>query len=560
VTERFVNLVFQGGGVKGIAYAGILSGLPKNVTVHSVGGTSVGALFAALVAIGKKPHDLLEILRDPELRELLDKNEYGRFTRLSAARADFAAALTAKRPAMALAGALWQHRGLAPDLLAVWNQRGLFSSTRLRAWLDRVLEHKTFEDINVEDLRIVAADVNEERYTIFRKANHLGTKLAHAVHASASIPIFFAPMHDAGGGVVVDGGLLSNYPHFLFSDSGYPTVGFRLGSLPGRQEVSGTEAYLLGLINTATSAHDEFRERPQNFSEHTIEIPTDPATGKPYAATKFYDLEEKDILALYAAGQKAAERIDWIAASAETPQPAMDPKPIETLSFSMAQVADLLERYHSNQHLWAEQVQQQTFMTCRIEPDWTVRYEKVLKYEVSGQGSIVVQDFISQLRRDATFGISLVDVRYVCEEIDANGNFLRRPVMVPAVNQGERRGFAIIHTPPISAASGPRWLRKAFAVEREFALSVARNEEDFLGCVCSPLAHDHKQQVTFEVLVADELPRLKLQPEFTKFTLEKSVKTIDGRTYDSYVWTLPRDPVGNQPARHRIRVTRERAG
>ncbi len=65
--NRSVNLVFQGGGVRGIAYAGVLSTMPEWLRITGVGGTSAGALVAALLAIGKRGKELREILSDPAL-------------------------------------------------------------------------------------------------------------------------------------------------------------------------------------------------------------------------------------------------------------------------------------------------------------------------------------------------------------------------------------------------------------------------------------------------------------------------------------------------------------
>ena len=52
---HFRNLVFEGGGVKGIAYIGAMKvlkdeGILQNIT--RVGGTSAGAINAALFALG----------------------------------------------------------------------------------------------------------------------------------------------------------------------------------------------------------------------------------------------------------------------------------------------------------------------------------------------------------------------------------------------------------------------------------------------------------------------------------------------------------------------------
>src|SRR5260370_32150410 len=65
--NRSVNLVFQGGGVRGIAYAGVLSTMPEWLRITGVGGTSAGALVAAFLAIVSLCTELREILSYPAL-------------------------------------------------------------------------------------------------------------------------------------------------------------------------------------------------------------------------------------------------------------------------------------------------------------------------------------------------------------------------------------------------------------------------------------------------------------------------------------------------------------
>jgi len=52
---QFKNLVFEGGGVKGIAYAGATKVLDEKNMLNSlvrVAGTSAGAITAALLSVG----------------------------------------------------------------------------------------------------------------------------------------------------------------------------------------------------------------------------------------------------------------------------------------------------------------------------------------------------------------------------------------------------------------------------------------------------------------------------------------------------------------------------
>jgi NTE family protein len=66
-----VNLVFQGGGVRGIAYAGALEYIPDNMRVNGVAGTSAGSIVAALLAIGRSKSEIKSILQGPELFALI---------------------------------------------------------------------------------------------------------------------------------------------------------------------------------------------------------------------------------------------------------------------------------------------------------------------------------------------------------------------------------------------------------------------------------------------------------------------------------------------------------
>ena len=69
------NLVFEGGGVKGIAYVGALSVLEGEwimTQVERVGGTSAGAITATLVALGYTADEIHGIMKGLDFRRLMD--------------------------------------------------------------------------------------------------------------------------------------------------------------------------------------------------------------------------------------------------------------------------------------------------------------------------------------------------------------------------------------------------------------------------------------------------------------------------------------------------------
>ena len=74
---HFKNLVFEGGGVKGIAYVGALEvlereGILKNI--ERVAGTSAGAMVAVLVALGYTPKEISDILWDINFKNFMDSS------------------------------------------------------------------------------------------------------------------------------------------------------------------------------------------------------------------------------------------------------------------------------------------------------------------------------------------------------------------------------------------------------------------------------------------------------------------------------------------------------
>lgn len=82
------NLVFEGGGVRGIAYTGALSALEQRGTlrqIERVGGTSVGAITALLVALNYSANEMKVILADLNIGQFNDGRWFfvGGFNRMN---------------------------------------------------------------------------------------------------------------------------------------------------------------------------------------------------------------------------------------------------------------------------------------------------------------------------------------------------------------------------------------------------------------------------------------------------------------------------------------------
>ena len=321
MNEPFADLVFEGGGVKGIGLAGAYSALcERGVGPKRVAGTSAGAITAALVAAGYSAEELDEILLDVPFARFKDS--------------------------------AWEDRiPIVGHPLSVLLQRGIYEGGFFREWMKGLLAAKgvrTFgqladpEATELKDryrLKVIVSDVTHRRLLVLPDdAASLGIEpddleVAYAVRMSMSIPIFFEPvMHrNPRTGVdhlIVDGGMLSNFPVWLFDATKgepprWPTFGMLLveadPKVPVSHRVEGRESgsiidYIKALASTMMEAHDRLYLEKATFVR-TIPIPT---LG---VSTTEFDITPERVRAIYESGRKAAfdflDRWDFEAYKAE---------------------------------------------------------------------------------------------------------------------------------------------------------------------------------------------------------------------------------------------------
>lgn len=207
---RFVNLVFEGGGVKGIAYYGALNELEKAGVlgkVKRVGGTSAGAIFALLLGLNYSLDEIKGMLSIMDFRSFQDDS--------------------------------W---GVARDLTRLLTEYGYYKGAAFLRWAEGLVEkktgnkHATFNDIQnmkktkgFRDLYFVATNLSRGCAEIFSHEHTPDMPLAYAVRASMSIPVFFTAF-SYNNDIYVDGGLINNYPIRLFDKVKYldkPTNGIK---------------------------------------------------------------------------------------------------------------------------------------------------------------------------------------------------------------------------------------------------------------------------------------------------------------------------------------------
>jgi NTE family protein len=302
-----VDLVFEGGGLKGIALAGAYSVLEeRGYRPQNMAGASAGAIIAALVAAGYTAAELREIIARCDFNSLKDR--------------------------------AWEDRlPLLSRTVSILKDRGMYEGEAFLRWMTGLLEAKgvrTFGDLvrrpDAEELRyryklqVIASDLTDERLLVLpRDAHRLGIdnpddlSVALAVRMSMSIPIFFEPVSfaDPRTGrehLIVDGGMLSNFPVWLFDarEPSWPTIGLKfvekdpraalLGARGSRGGLFKVVDYARSLVETMMEAHDRFYLEETDF-HRTIAI--DPLG----VGTTQFDLPRGLAVRLYDSGRAAAE-------------------------------------------------------------------------------------------------------------------------------------------------------------------------------------------------------------------------------------------------------------
>lgn len=270
------NAVFEGGGVKAVALVGAISvAEQRGFQFQRMAGTSSGSIVASLLAAGYTAVEMRKMIEETPFISFLQKSP------------------------------LHQIKVIGP-MLRVLLKKGLYSGDALEHWIHFMLEKKgirTFADLPPNKLRIVASDITQGKLLVLPEdiaqygIDPMKFEVSKAVRMSCSIPYFFDPVVikkpyietssteilTAKSIFIVDGGLLSNFPLWIFDNEEelgtgnepIPTIGFRLvgkhSNFPRR--IYGPFTMFEALFETMLEAHDE-RYIEQHNLFRTIKIPT----------------------------------------------------------------------------------------------------------------------------------------------------------------------------------------------------------------------------------------------------------------------------------------------
>jgi len=210
------NLVFKGGGIRGVAYLGALQVFDQYGLLDGlkrVGGTSAGSLTALLLSMRLSIESIEKTLASIEFPSMAQEID--------------------SRDGHGLV------KNIVPDTACLQRFRsrfGWYSNENMYKTIQEIVASgckgngratfADFEKMGHRSLFIVASNVSRFQREVFSVKTTPNIAVADAALMSSSIPIFFEPVRFDGqkvgeGDYYVDGGLYDNYPIHVFDHIQY---------------------------------------------------------------------------------------------------------------------------------------------------------------------------------------------------------------------------------------------------------------------------------------------------------------------------------------------------
>lgn len=210
-SQTVQNLIFEGAGIRGLAYSGAIKELEKNnglKDLKRVGGTSAGAITALLLSMNYNADEITSVINSTPFRKFND----GKFLFIG-------------------------------GINRIRKYYGWYRGKKFEKWLSELIELKTgnaditfsqMKQMGYKDLYVTGTCLNKQSLIIFSHENYPQMKVKDAVRISMSIPFYFeAVFIDKSGKVVyhpsnkddvdvmVDGGIIGNFPIKMFDSTRY---------------------------------------------------------------------------------------------------------------------------------------------------------------------------------------------------------------------------------------------------------------------------------------------------------------------------------------------------
>ncbi len=220
------NCIFGGGGIRGMCYIGAIRALKElNIEINSIAGSSVGAVFAALLASGYGEEEIKELFFDFNFLMFKDININIFNNDISISKG---------------------------EIFLDWLREKIGTKIKGNSYKKNNSDEVKFKDLK-NDLYILTLDLNTNTPFIFSKETTPDEEVAFAVRASASLPGLMKPVNYENM-LLVDGDLIKSWPAWkIYNHLNTPNSRILEFRLEGSRDGSGLKNpmdYLNSIINT----------------------------------------------------------------------------------------------------------------------------------------------------------------------------------------------------------------------------------------------------------------------------------------------------------------------
>jgi len=288
LNHKFKNIVFEGGGVWGIAYLGMLDYLYHNGLLESitqVAGASAGAITACITAFNLPFAETVSIVNSLEYSKIPGKGEL----------------LGPNIIPKSIKNKLNKLFGDIDCVYRLITEYGWYSSDYFYDWIkiqianqfdsSKKLPPYTFRDFEntsshknerlFRDLYIIGTDISNRISCVFCYESHPDMEVAEAVRISMSIPLFFesvksTQLETMGAdptNLFSDGGVMYNYPINLFDKKDLPakTLGGMFKSELSPQPIENLVDFITNVLACTLDAQRQvYSNNPEDMARSII--------------------------------------------------------------------------------------------------------------------------------------------------------------------------------------------------------------------------------------------------------------------------------------------------
>ncbi len=223
MAQKKIGLALSGGGARGFAHIGVLKVLEENgIHIDLIAGTSAGSIVGGACAAG---------LTAAEIEAVSRKIGWSNMTRFS------------------------------------YSPRAIFSNAVMGKFIRRHFPVHTFDDLKIP-FAAVACDLIRGEAVVLKDSGDL----IFAIRASCAVPGVFAPLSDADGRLLVDGGVVEPIPTTTLKEMGADVV-IAVDLLASGATFRSVPRTMLGMFLQSAMTMLRVASRNQHYHADVVIIP-----------------------------------------------------------------------------------------------------------------------------------------------------------------------------------------------------------------------------------------------------------------------------------------------